>query len=60
MNTHNDTWKAKYRNATQAQIDWALKDIKEALDIWREHDTDYTRKLWSEWDYLIVKKGRTI
>ena len=53
-----DTLRAKYRNATAATIHYALQDIKETLAIWRDADTDYTRKLWAEWDYLLTLKAR--
>jgi glutathione synthase/RimK-type ligase-like ATP-grasp enzyme len=49
---------AKFNSMTIAQIDYALTDIKETLDIWRDQETDYTRKLWAEWDYLIVRKQK--
>ena len=63
MNELNRIWKAKHKNATIDQVNYALKDIKEALDAnsgsfgdWYAGDHDYLAKLWSEWDYLVVKK----
>jgi hypothetical protein len=46
----------KFENFTLSQVNFALADIKETLAIWRDQDTEYTRKLWAEWDFLIVKK----
>ena len=47
---------AKFDHMNHAQITWALNDIKETLQIWRDEETEYTRKLWAEWDYLIALK----
>lgn len=55
-----DTLKIKYRRHNLSQIDYALGDIKETLAIWRDSDTEYTRQLWSEWDYLIVLKQKML
>lgn len=41
---------------TQVEIRFALADIKETLAIYADQPmTDYTAKLWSEWDDLIAK-----
>jgi len=39
---------------TQSEIKFALNDIKETLAIYADlPQTDYTRKLWDEWDRLM-------
>lgn len=41
---------------TQAEIKFALNDIKQTLAIYADQpQTAYTRKLWAEWDALIVQ-----
>lgn len=41
---------------TQAEIKFALSDIKETLAIYANSpQTDYTRKLWAEWDFFMSK-----
>lgn len=45
------------------QIQFALGDIKETLQIWRDAKpiTDpYMVKLWAEWDELIVRKQKLL
>jgi len=59
MIQYTETWKAKHRNSSDAMIQYALDDINDTLRTWRdEPETDYTRKLWSEWDYLVVLKQK--
>lgn len=55
MTNFTATWEAKYRGANLAKVRFALADLRETLAIYRDEDTEYTRKLWSEWDFLIVK-----
>lgn len=41
---------------TQTEIRYALADIKATLAIYADQPaSDYTRKLWAEWDALIVQ-----
>lgn len=41
---------------TQTEIKFALNDIKATLAIYADAaPTNYTRKLWAEWDALIVQ-----
>ncbi len=45
------------------QIQFALGDIKETLQIWRDEKpiTDpYMVKLWREWDELIARKAKLL
>ncbi len=50
--------KNRFKRLTIDQINYALADIKETLHIWRDTESDYTRKLWAEWDYLILLKQK--
>jgi len=44
---------------TQAEIKFALADIKATLAIYADQpQTNYTRKLWAEWDALIVRVAK--
>ena len=58
MQTYAARWATKHRHATPAQINHALADIRDTLDIWRDQNNEYTRKLWSEFDYLIALKHK--
>lgn len=41
---------------TQSEIKFALNDIKETLAIYANlPQSEYTRKLWAEWDLLVSK-----
>lgn len=43
---------------TKGEITYALEDIKETLAIYANSPmTNYTAKLWREWDLLIVQLG---
>jgi hypothetical protein len=56
MTTANlETIKIKFSASTVTEMRFALKDIRECLDIWRDTETDYTKALYAEWDYLVVK-----
>jgi hypothetical protein len=58
MTTDTSYFAAKFNRMTLDQISYTLADIKETLAIWRDAETDYTRKLWAEWDYLLVLKAK--
>lgn len=41
------------------EINYALNDIKETLQIYvNSPQTSYTKKLWEEWDRLIVLREK--
>ena len=47
------------KKLTLNEINFALKDIKETLAIWRDHkelDDPYILKLYREFDKLIIMK----
>lgn len=56
-------WKAEFgrREVRLERIQFALGDIAETLQIWRDeksiHDP-YMVKLWREWDALIVEEQK--
>ena len=53
----------KFKDYTKSQIDFALKDIKETLTIWRDNknlDDRYIVKLYKEFDFLIILKQKGI
>lgn len=56
----NAILKRKFRQHSLSEVNYALADIKKTLDLWKDADTDYTRKLWSEWDYLVVLKQKLV
>lgn len=44
------------RTMTDGALLYAIRDVSETLDIWkREPETDYTRKLWAEFDAYTVE-----
>jgi hypothetical protein len=52
--------KTKFDNFTNNQLVWTLNDIKSTLQIWRDYDNDYTKKLNKELDdvrFVMNKKG---
>ncbi len=58
-------WKAEFgrREARLEQIQFALGDIAETLQIWRDEkpiDDPYMKKLWGEWDALVTEKQKII
>jgi len=53
----------KFKEYTKSQIDFALKDIKEVLTIWRDNknlNDRYIVKLYKEFDFLITLKQKGI
>ena len=53
----------KFKEYTKSQIDFALKDIKEVLTIWRDNknlDDRYIVKLYKEFDFLITLKQKGV
>ena len=53
----------KFADYTKSQIDFALKDIKEVLTIWRDNknlNDRYIVKLYKEFDFLITLKQKGI
>ncbi len=58
-------WKTEFgrREARLERIQFALGDIAETLQIWRDEksiDDPYMVKLWSEWDALIAEKQKIL
>ena len=50
---------AKAKGMATGSLRFALQDIKGTLDCWKDHPpTEYTRKLWAEWDAYIVELER--
>lgn len=49
-------FEARAKKMTTEQLRFAIRDVKETLAIWRdEPETDYTRKLWAEWDAYVTE-----
>lgn len=52
--------KTKFDNFTNEQLAWALNDIKSTLQILRDYDNEYTKKLNKELDdirFVMNLKG---
>lgn len=49
-------YEARAIEMTDADLLYAIRDVRETLDLWRDQiETDYTRKLWAEWDAYTVE-----
>ena len=58
-------WKQAFGRyeAELEQIQFALGDITETLQIWRDEkpiDDPYMVKLWREWDELVTRKAKLL
>tara|TARA_R110000803_G_scaffold89997_4_gene157286 strand:+ start:357 stop:539 length:183 start_codon:yes stop_codon:yes gene_type:complete len=46
------------KQASNESICFALKDIKKTLKLHNNNNSEYSNKLWSEWDAYIVEQQK--